>query len=272
MKVLLVEDNERVAAFVVKGLQEAGHTAEHAADGPTGLKRATTQSFDVIIMDRMLPDQVDGLAIIEELRRNGVQTPILILSALSDVDERIRGLRRGGDDYLTKPFALGELLARLDAQMRRSLPNPKEISLTVGDLHMDLLTRRVTRNNIAIALQPREFKLLEYLMRHAGQVVTRTMLLEGVWDYHFDPQTNVIDVQISRLRNKIDKGFDRSLLHTVRGAGYCISKVCEECDLQRCTRFSKSYPSSMSTLPPDSWLTMVIGRLLMLSSPISTGT
>ena len=222
MKVLLIEDNERVTQFVVKGLKEAGHTIEHAGNGRDGMFLAASEPYDVIIMDRMLPGEIDGLAIVEVLRKAGKRTPILILSALSEVDDRIRGLRSGGDDYLTKPFAFGELLARLDALHRRAQAVNTEIPLTVGDLHMDPLTRKVTRGNRPITLQPREFKLLEYLMRHAGQVVTRTMLLENVWDYHFDPQTNVIDVHISRLRSKIDKGFGQPLLHTVRGAGYMI--------------------------------------------------
>src|ERR1700689_2485493 len=181
-----------------------------------------SEPYDVIIMDRMLPGQIDGLAIIEALRKAGNRTPILILSALSDVDERIRGLKSGGDDYLTKPFAFGELLARLDALARRGQGNRTQTTLDVGDLRMDLLSRKAVRGDRVITLQPREFKLLEYLMRHAGQVVTRTMLLENVWDYHFDPQTNVVDVHISRLRSKIDKGFAHPLLHTVRGAGYMI--------------------------------------------------
>ncbi|WP_410210649.1 winged helix-turn-helix domain-containing protein [Aquirhabdus sp.] len=223
MKVLLVEDNERVAMFIVKGLQEAGHTVDHADNGRDGIFLAASSAFDVIIMDRMLPDNVDGLAIIETLRSAGVRTPILILSALSDVDERIKGLQSGGDDYLTKPFAFGELLARLDALARRTQSNPKATSLDVGDLHMDLLSRKVTRGQRNILLQPREFKLLEYLMRHAGQVVTRTMMIENVWEYHFDPQTNVIDVHISKLRQRIDSDFERPLLRTVRNAGYMLT-------------------------------------------------
>lgn len=223
MKVLLVEDNERVAKFIVKGLQEAGHTVDHVDNGRDGIFLAASSAFDVIIMDRMLPDNVDGLAIIETLRSAGVRTPILILSALSDVDERIKGLQSGGDDYLTKPFAFGELLARLDALARRTQSNPKATSLDVGDLHMDLLSRKVTRGQRNILLQPREFKLLEYLMRHAGQVVTRTMMIENVWEYHFDPQTNVIDVHISKLRQRIDSDFERPLLRTVRNAGYMLT-------------------------------------------------
>ncbi|WP_116810146.1 response regulator transcription factor [Steroidobacter cummioxidans] len=223
MKVLLVEDNERVTRFVVKGLQEAGHTADHADNGRDGLFLAASESYDVIIMDRMLPGQIDGLAIIKALRQSGNSTPILILSALSDVDERIAGLRSGGDDYLTKPFAFGELLARLDALVRRSQSSHADTILEVGDLRMDLLSRKVTRGARAIVLQPREFKLLEFLMRHADQVVTRTMLLEGVWDYHFDPQTNVVDVHVSKLRQKIDGASEKPLLRTVRSAGYMIT-------------------------------------------------
>jgi two-component system OmpR family response regulator len=223
MKVLLVEDNERVTQFVIKGLQEAGHTADHAANGRDGMFLAASEPYDVIVMDRMLPGDIDGLAIIEALRKSGRRTPILILSALGEVDERIRGLRAGGDDYLTKPFAFGELLARLDALTRRSQGESAQTRLEVGDLRVDLLTRKVSRGNRAIVLQPREFKLLEYLMRHADQVVTRTMLLENVWDYHFDPQTNVVDVHISKLRQKIDVDFERPLLRTVRNAGYSLT-------------------------------------------------
>ena len=223
MKILLVEDNERVTRFVLKGLQEAGHTADHADNGRDGMFLAASERYDVIIMDRMLPGNVDGLAIIEALRASGNRTPILILSALSDVDERIRGLKSGGDDYLTKPFAFGELLARLDALARRVQGSSSQTTLDVGDLHMDLLSRKASRGARLIALQPQEFKLLEYLMRHAGQVVTRTMLLENVWDYHFDPQTNVVDVHISKLRQKIESDSERPLLRTVRNAGYMLT-------------------------------------------------
>lgn len=223
MKLLLVEDNERVTRFVMKGLREAGHTADHAGNGRDGMFLAASEPYDVIIMDRMLPGDVDGLGIIEALRKSGNRVPILILSALSDVDERIRGLRSGGDDYLTKPFAFGELLARIDALNRRAQASDTKTSLAVGDLRMDLLSRKVVRGNRTIALQPQEFKLLEYLMRHAGQVVTRTMLLENVWNYNFDPQTNVVDVHISKLRQKIDVGPERSLLRTVRNAGYMMN-------------------------------------------------
>ena len=223
MKVLLVEDNERVTQFVVKGLKESGHTVDHADNGRDGMFLAASEPYDVIIMDRMLPGEIDGLAIVEALRKSGKHTPILILSALSDVDERIRGLRSGGDDYLTKPFAFGELLARLDALSRRGQGEGAQTKLEVGDLRVDLLNRKVTRGVRSIVLQPREFKLLEYLMRHANQVVTRTMLLENVWDYHFDPQTNVVDVHISKLRQKIDADFERPLLRTVRNAGYTMT-------------------------------------------------
>jgi two-component system OmpR family response regulator len=223
MKMLLVEDNERVTRFVTKGLQEAGHTADHADNGRDGLFLAASERYDVIIMDRMLPGNIDGLSLISALRQSGNQTPILILSALADVDERIKGLRAGGDDYLTKPFAFGELLARLDALGRRTRQDGTVTTLEVADLRMDLLSRKVLRGTRQILLQPREFKLLEYLMRHAGQVVTRTMLLENVWDYHFDPQTNVVDVHISKLRQKIEPEPERSLLRTVRNAGYMLS-------------------------------------------------
>ncbi len=223
MKMLLVEDNERVTRFVTKGLQEAGHTADHADNGRDGLFLAASERYDVIIMDRMLPGNIDGLSLISALRQSGNQTPILILSALADVDERIKGLRAGGDDYLTKPFAFGELLARLDALGRRTRQDGTITTLEVADLRMDLLSRKVSRGTRQILLQPREFKLLEYLMRHAGQVVTRTMLLENVWDYHFDPQTNVVDVHISKLRQKIEPEPERSLLRTVRNAGYMLS-------------------------------------------------
>jgi two-component system OmpR family response regulator len=223
MKILVVEDNERVAQFVCKGLREIGHAVDHAGTGRDGLFLATTEKYDVMVLDRMLPGEIDGLGIIEALRRTGNKTPILILSALAEVDDRIRGLRAGGDDYLTKPFAFGELAARIDALARRAEGQGKQTTLSVADLSMDLLAHTVTRKGQAIQLQPREFKLLEYMMRHAGQVVTRTMLLENVWEYHFDPQTNVIDVHVSRLRQKIDSGFDPPLLHTVRGVGYRLA-------------------------------------------------
>jgi two-component system OmpR family response regulator len=223
MKLLVVEDNERVARFVKKGLIEAGHTVDHSDNGRDGMFLAASEPYDAIIMDRMLPGGIDGLGIIEALRKSGSQTPILILSALGDVDERIRGLKSGGDDYLVKPFAFGELLARLDAILRRAQDRHVETTLVLGDLSMDLLSHKVTRAGKAVALQPREFKLLEYLMRHAHQVVTRTMLLENVWDYHFDPQTNVVDVHVSKLRQKLDAGGARQLLRTVRNAGYMLT-------------------------------------------------
>jgi two-component system OmpR family response regulator len=223
MKILFVEDNERVARFVKKGLVEAGHTVDHADNGRDGMFLAASEPYDVIIMDRMLPGDIDGLGIIAALRKAGNKTPILILSALSDVDERIRGLQSGGDDYLVKPFALGELLARLDALVRRSQESRVETTLVVDDLCVNLVSRKVTRGGKNVALQPREFKLLEYLMRHANQVVTRTMLLENVWDYHFDPRTNVIDVHVSKLRQKIDAGSERPLLRTIRNAGYMLT-------------------------------------------------
>ena len=223
MKVLLVEDNERVSSFVRKGLTEAGYTIDHADNGRDGMFLAAGESYDAIVMDRMLPGDIDGLGIIAALRKTGSRTPILILSALSDVDERIRGLQSGGDDYLVKPFAFGELLARLDALVRRANGGNSVTTLSVGELTMDLLSRKVTRSGKTVTLQPREFKLLEYLMRHADQVVTRTMLLESVWDYHFDPQTNVVDVHVSKLRQKIDAGAERPLLKTIRNAGYMLS-------------------------------------------------
>ena len=223
MKVLLVEDNERVSSFVRKGLTEAGHTIDHADNGRDGMFLAAGESYDAIVMDRMLPGDIDGLGIIAALRTTGSRTPILILSALSDVDERIRGLQGGGDDYLVKPFAFGELLARLDALVRRAQGGNSETTLVVDDLAMDLLSRKVSRAGRSVTLQPREFKLLEYLMRHENQVVTRTMLLENVWDYHFDPQTNVVDVHVSKLRQKIDAGAERPLLKTIRNAGYMLT-------------------------------------------------
>ncbi len=221
MRVLLVEDDREAAAYLRKGLSESGHTVDHAGDGPEGLQLALTGDYDALIVDRMLPG-LDGLSLIAALRAAGKQTPILILSALSEVDERVKGLTGGGDDYLAKPYAFSELLARLEALMRRTRPEQQQTLLRVADLELDPLKRKVVRQGQTILLQPREFRLLEYLMRHTGQVVTRTMLLEQVWDYHFDPQTNVIDVHISRLRSKIDKDFSTPLLHTVRGVGYSL--------------------------------------------------
>jgi two-component system OmpR family response regulator len=222
MRILLIEDDSSVAEFIVRGFREGGHTIDHADNGKDGLFLATTEDYDALIVDRMLP-KVDGLSIIRTLRASDDHTPALILSALGQVDDRVKGLQAGGDDYLTKPFAFSELEARLDALARRAQGKATtETELSVGDLEMDLLSREVRRGGKTIALQPRDFQLLEYLMRHAGQVVTRTMLLENVWDYHFDPQTNVIDVHISRLRAKVDKDFDSQLIHTIRGAGYKI--------------------------------------------------
>jgi len=222
MNILVVEDDSDTAGYLLKGLRESGHTVDHAADGREGLYLAMEGRHDVMVIDRMLPG-LDGLSIVRTLRASGNRTPVLILSALGEVDDRVHGLRAGGDDYLVKPFAYSELLARLEALLRRGNAGAVESTLRVADLEMDLLSRTVRRAGQTLELQPREFRLLEYLMRHAGQVVTRTMLLEGVWDYHFDPQTNVIDVHISRLRGKIDKGFEPPLLRTVRGAGYSLA-------------------------------------------------
>lgn len=221
MKILVIEDDREAAAYLTKGLAEAGHVADHAADGEAGLELAREGVHDVMIVDRMLP-RLDGLSLVETLRAENIATPVLFLSALGKVDDRVMGLRAGGDDYLTKPYAFAELLARVEALGRRGALEETRTRYQVGDLEIDLLARSVTRAGTEITLQPREFRLLEYLMKHAGQVVTRTMLLENVWDYHFDPQTNVIDVHISRLRAKIDKDFEAPLLLTVRGAGYTI--------------------------------------------------
>jgi two-component system, OmpR family, response regulator len=218
---LLIEDDTEAARFLVKGLRESGYSVDHAADGRDGLFRATEGRFDLIISDRMLP-HLDGLAIIELLRAKGVATPVLVLSALGSVDDRIRGLKAGGDDYLTKPFAFAELLARIEALLRRHAGTTHTTRLKVEDLELDLLARRVTRAGRELELTARELKLLEFLMRRAGQVVTRTMLLEGVWDLHFDPQSNLIDVHISRLRQAIDRGSEHPLIHTVRGSGYVL--------------------------------------------------
>ncbi len=221
MRILLIEDDKEAAAYLSKALREAGHVPDHAQDGEAGAAMAADGGYDVLVVDRMLPKR-DGLGVIEELRKKGDHTPALILSALGQVDDRVAGLRAGGDDYLPKPYAFSELLARVEALARRRKPDAAETVFKVGDLELDRLGHTVARAGQSIPLQPREFRLLEYLMKHAGQVVTRTMLLENVWDYHFDPQTNVIDVHISRLRAKIDKGFREPLLHTVRGAGYMI--------------------------------------------------
>jgi two-component system, OmpR family, response regulator len=221
MRILLIEDDREAAAYLSKALREAGHVTDQASDGDTGAAMAADGGYDVLVVDRMLPKR-DGLSIVEELRQRGDQTPALFLSALGQVDDRVAGLRAGGDDYLAKPYAFSELLARVEALGRRQKSGNAETIYRVGDLALDRLAHTVIRGDQTIPLQPREFRLLEYLMKHAGQVVTRTMLLENVWDYHFDPQTNVIDVHVSRLRAKIDKGFGEPLLHTVRGAGYMI--------------------------------------------------
>jgi two-component system, OmpR family, response regulator len=221
MRILVIEDDREAASWLVKGLAEAGHVADHAADGEEGLTLALEGVHDVLIVDRMLP-KIDGLTIIRKLRESNIQAPVLILSALADVDERVKGLRAGGDDYLGKPYAFAELLARVENLGARKAEAPLQTKLRAADLEIDLLTRTVTRAGKPVLLQPREFKLLEYLVRNAGHIVTRTMLLENVWDYHFDPQTNVIDVHISRLRSKIDKGYEEPILQTVRGAGYMI--------------------------------------------------
>jgi two-component system OmpR family response regulator len=223
MKILLVEDEPTVASFIQKGLVDNGHSVQHADKGGEGLKLASTGDFDVVILDRMLPE-MDGLEILSNYREQGVNTPTLILSAKNKVDDKVTGLRAGADDYLTKPFAFEELLARVEIlNARNASTAPSETSMTLGELHLDLINRKVTRDEQVIDLQSKEFKLLEYLMHNPNKIVTRAMLLEKVWEYNFDPQTNVIDVHISRLRNKIDKGFDYPMIETIRGAGYMIS-------------------------------------------------
>jgi two-component system, OmpR family, response regulator len=221
MRILVVEDDREAAAYLVKGLKESGHVVDLAINGEDGLAMARAQTYDVAVVDRMLPG-LDGLSLVRQMKEEGSITPVLFLSALGEVDDKVKGLKAGGDDYLAKPYAFSELLARIEALVRRRAPESVQTKLRVGELELDRLTRTVTRAGQPVDLQPREFLLLEYLMQHAGQVVTRTMLLENVWDYHFDPQTNVIDVHISRLRAKIDKNFPEPLLHTVRGAGYCL--------------------------------------------------
>jgi len=217
----LVEDDATIAEFVARGLREAGFAVDHAPDGDAGLDAAIGMPYDVAVVDVMLPKR-DGLALIDELRRRGVSTPVLILSARREIDDRVRGLQAGGADYLTKPFAFAELLARVQALVRRATRAPEPTTLTVDDLTLDLLTRRVIRGSTAIELRPREFALLEYLMRNPGIVVSKTMILSHVWEYNFDPQTNIVDVLVSRLREKIDRPFDKKLLHTVRGVGYVL--------------------------------------------------
>ena len=221
MQILLIEDDERVANHVIKGLREVGHFVDHAADGRVGLTKSASERYDAIILDRMLP-LMDGLTILQAVRATGDATPVLILSALGEVDERVKGLRAGGDDYLVKPFALSELIARVEALTRRGPAISLETLLTFADVEIDLLGRQVHRAGQRIDLTAREFRILEYLARNAERVVTRSMLLENVWDYHFDPQTNIIDQHVSRLRQKIDRGFDAPLIHTIRGSGYTM--------------------------------------------------
>lgn len=222
MHILIIEDNEEIASYIIKNLTEHDHEADHTMHGDEGFNLAVTGNYHVLVIDRMLP-RMDGLELIKQLRKDGVQTPILILSSLGDLDNRVLGLNAGGDDYLAKPFAFSEFLARLEALNRRHQSEPQETVLVVGDLTMDLLAREVRRDGQLIELEPRAFSLLEYLMRHSNQVVTREMLLQNVWDYNFDPQTNVVDVHISRLRSKIDKDFEIQMLETIRGAGWILS-------------------------------------------------
>jgi heavy metal response regulator len=221
MRALIIEDDQTIAEFVARGLREAGFAVDIAADGETGLALAAGEPYDVAIVDLMLPKR-DGLSVIDDLRRRGRSMPVLILSAKRSVDDRVRGLQAGGDDYLTKPFAFAELLARVQALVRRATRSPEPTTLTVGDLSLDLLSRKVTRAGTSLELRPREFALLEYLMRNAGKVVSKTMILSHVWDYNFDPQTNIVDVLVSRLRDKIDRPFETKMLQTVRGVGYVI--------------------------------------------------
>ena len=221
MRALIIEDDRTIADFLARGLREAGFVVDHAPDGEEGLAAAVTETYDVAIVDLMLPKR-DGLSVIDELRRRGRSTPVLILSARRSVDDRVRGLQAGGDDYLTKPFAFAELLARVQALVRRATRAIEPTTLSFGDLTLDLLSRKVTRADVTIDLRPREFALLEYLMRNAGRVVSKTMILSHVWEYNFDPQTNIVDVLVSRLRDKIDRPFETKLLHTVRGVGYVL--------------------------------------------------
>jgi two-component system OmpR family response regulator len=221
MKLLVVEDDKEAGAYLKRALNQAGHTVDHVADGREGLLLAAAESYDVIVLDRMLP-KMDGLAIVRTIRASGVKTPVLLLTALGGIDDRVEGLEAGGDDYLVKPFAIAELMARVNALARRPPTQDAPTTLQVADLKLDRLSRSVTRAGARIELQPREFQLLEYLMRHAGRVVTRTMLLESVWDYHFDPKTNIVETHMSRLRAKVDRGRTPELIHTVRGAGYCL--------------------------------------------------
>ena len=221
MRILVIEDDAATAAYIQRGLREHGHVADHVATGREGLLLAAAESYDVIVLDRMLP-KMDGLAIVRTIRASGVKTPVLLLTALGGIDDRVEGLEAGGDDYLVKPFAIAELMARVNALARRPPTQDAPTTLQVADLKLDRLARSVTRAGARIELQPREFQLLEYMMRHAGRVVTRTMLLESVWDYHFDPKTNIVETHMSRLRAKVDRGHAQDLIHTVRGAGYCL--------------------------------------------------
>ena len=221
MRILLVEDDDRTATFVTKGLREAGFVVERAADGASGLQKARIGPFDVAVVDIMLP-RLDGLTLVQQLRREGLMTPVLVLSAKRTVDDRIRGLQAGGDDYLVKPFAFSELLARIQALIRRATATAEPTGLTVGDLSIDLLRRRVSRAGQEIELQPKEFALLEYLARNAGRVVSKTMIMEHVWEYNFDPHTNVVEARVCRLRDKVDRPFEKKLIHTVRGVGYVL--------------------------------------------------
>ncbi len=224
MRILLVEDDAKIASFIVKGLKAAGYAVDHASDGEKGLDMALTEVYDTAIIDIMLP-RLDGLSLIEKMRKEKIHTPVIILSAKGSIDDRVKGLQTGSDDYLTKPFAFSELLARVQALIRRASGLSEPTRLAVGDLSLNLLTREVTRGARKIELQPIEFSLLEYLMRSAGRVVSKTMIMEHVWNYNFDPQTNVVEVRISRLRDKIDRDFDRKLIHTVRGVGYVLKET-----------------------------------------------
>jgi len=224
MRILLVEDDLKIASFIIKGLRATGYAVDHAADGEEGLHLALTEPYDTAIIDIMLP-KLDGLALIERMRKEKVNTPVIILSARDSIDDRVKGLQTGGDDYLTKPFAFSELLARVQALIRRAGGISEPTQLNVGELSVNLLTREVTRGGKKIELQPLEFSLLEYLMRNKGRIVSKTMIMEHVWDYNFDPQTNVVEVRISRLRDKIDRGFDKKLIHTVRGVGYVLKET-----------------------------------------------
>jgi two-component system, OmpR family, response regulator len=221
MRILVIEDDAKIASFITKGLEQAGFAVDHAADGEDGLFMATNESYDAAVIDIMLPGR-DGLSIIAAMRQAKLATPVIILSAKRSVEDRIQGLQTGGDDYLVKPFTFAELLARVQALIRRSSRVTEPNRLTVGELSVDLITREVVRSGQTIELQPREFSLLEYLMRHSGRVVSKTMILEHIWNYHFDPQTNVVDVLVCRLRNKIDRDYEQKLIHTIRGVGYVI--------------------------------------------------